>query len=67
MSKFIEVVRESDNEKVLINLDYIFKVERFEEETSAIYLKAEDYHGNHIQQIIINHSYSDIKKMLMVD
>ena len=49
MSKFIEVVRESDNEKVLINLDYIFKVERFEEETSAIYLKAEDYHGNHIQ------------------
>ena len=67
MSKFIEVIQDVNDESVLINQDYIFKVECFNKEKSTIYVMVTNSSNNHIRAIVVKHSYLDIKKMLMDD
>lgn len=67
MSNFIEVINCGDEEKILINVDYIVKIVPYEGQSSTIYLNVKSINNYSLQTITVKHSYSEIKKMLTIE
>lgn len=67
MSNFIEVINCGDEEKTLINVDYIVKIVPYEEQSSTIYLNVKSINNYSLQAITVKHSYSEVKKMLAIE